>query len=156
MNKIIFLFLLITIGLAPLGCNEQTEVVDDAREKVYTFLVEMNPDLYRAMLKMRAELSLADKNIRELYDLKGMYPDQRNMINKSIKQWQILRKSLNFTLRDIYDKIEKAYVVYRIDEIQGKHNFNIISADLLKEANDVLAEAITTKSLIEEELRDSK
>ncbi len=153
MNKIIFLFLLVTISLAPLGCNEPTEVVD-AQEKVYTFLVEMNPDLYRAMLKMRKELTLADKNIQKLYELKGMYPDQRKMINKSIKQWQALYKTLNPTLHDIYDKIEKAYVVYRIDEIQGKHNFNNISGGLLNEANSVLAKAIATKSLIEEELRD--
>ena len=100
--------------------------------------------------------SFADKNIQKLYELKGMYPDQRNMINNSIKQWQVLYKDLNYTLPNIYDKIEKAYVVYRIDEIQGKHNFNSISADLLKEANNVLAKAIETKSLIEEELRDPK
>jgi len=155
MNKVILvLFLLIT--LVSIGCNEQTQETVDATEKVNAFLMDMNPDLYRAMLKMREELTLADKNIQKLYELKGMYPDQRNMINKSIKQWQSLRKTLNGTLRDIHDKIEKAYVVYRIDDIQGKYNFGMIAGDLLKEANAVLANAIATKSLIEEELRKPK
>jgi hypothetical protein len=155
MNKVILvLFLLIT--LIPIGCNEQTQETVDAQDKVYAFLMDMNPDLYRAMLKMREEVTLADKNIQKLYELKGMYPDQRNMINKSIKQWQSLRKTLNKTLRDIHDKIEKAYVVYRIDDIQGKYNFGMIAGDLLKEANTVLANAIATKSLIEEELRKPK
>jgi len=155
MNKVILvLFLLLT--LIPIGCNEQTSETVDAQDKVYAFLMDMNPDLYRAMLKMREEVTLADKNIQKLYELKGMYPDQRNMINKSIKQWQSLRKTLNGTLRDIHDKIEKAYVVYRIDDIQGKYNFGMIAGDLLKEANAVLANAIATKSLIEEELRKPK
>ncbi len=56
-----------------------------------------------------------------------MYPDQRNMINKSIKQWQMLRKQLKFTLNNIYDKVEAAYVAYQIDEIQGKKKFSRIS-----------------------------
>jgi len=56
MNKVILaLFLLIT--LVSIGCNEQTQETVDATEKVNAFLMDMNPDLYRAMLKMREELT---------------------------------------------------------------------------------------------------
>jgi uncharacterized coiled-coil DUF342 family protein len=157
MNKIILLLLSVAILLAPMGCNEETpkkvEVVD-AHSRVYGFLTDMNPDLFKAMSSMKAEIALADKKVQQLYELKEMFPDQRDMINKSLKQWQVLRKDLDFTLKDIYDKVEAAYVAYKIDEIQGQKKFSVLSQGLLKEANTVLDNAETTKSLIEEELYD--
>ncbi|MEN8214950.1 MAG: hypothetical protein ABFS56_00935 [Pseudomonadota bacterium] len=95
---------------------------------------------------------LADKKIQQLYDLKGQFPNQRHMIDKSIKQWHDLRKKLKFTLNKIYDKVEAAYVAYKIDEIQGRKKFTVISQKLLKEANAVLANAEATKTTIERQL----
>ncbi len=59
---------------------------------------------------MKDEIALADKKIPQLYELKGLYPQQREMIDESLEQWQRLRKSLNFTLNNIYAKVERAYV----------------------------------------------
>ncbi|MDM8558988.1 hypothetical protein QUF82_09145 [Thiotrichales bacterium HSG14] len=140
-----------------MGCNEgsqkRVEVVD-TRSRVYAFLTDMNPELHQAMSKMEEEIALANKKIQQLYELKEMFPDQRNMINKSLKQWQVLRKDLGFTSKNIYVKMEAAYVAYKIDEIQGQKKFSVLSQELLKEANLVLDNAETTKSLIEEELYD--
>ena len=74
------------------------------------------------------------------------------MVNKALKQWQGLRKDLDSTLKHIRHKAERAYVAYELDEIQGKKKFSVVAQELLKEANTVLANAETTKSLIEEEL----
>ncbi len=51
-----------------------------------------------------------------------MFPGQRDMIDKSIKQWQNLRKNLHSTFTNISNKVEGAYVAYKIDEIQGRKN----------------------------------
>ena len=48
--------------------------------------------------------------------------------------------------------MEDAYVAYRIDEIQGRNQFNLISKALLIDANAVLAEAELIKSTLEREL----
>jgi uncharacterized coiled-coil DUF342 family protein len=152
MNKLILLLLLL-ISLVPIGCNETEEIVD-AQSKVYAFLNDMNPELHRTMLKMEEEVALADKKIQQLYELKGMYPNQREMINQSLKQWQGLRKDLNSTWNRLYNKMEGVYVAYKIDEIQGRKKFTAISQKLLDEANAVLANAETTKSLIEEQLHE--
>lgn len=150
MNKTILLLILL-INFIPLGCEQRKETVD-AQSKVAAFLIDTNPELYKTMSKINEEIALADNKIIQLRDLKGMFASQRKMINKSLKQWQVLRKNLKFTLHNIYDKVEGAYVAYRIDEIQGRKKFTAISQQLLKEANAVLANAEVTKTTIEREL----
>ncbi len=150
MNKSIWFLLLII--LLPFGCNDTTEEVDDAQIKVDIFLLDMNPILYKTLLEIKTEIVLADKKTHQLYELKGMFPAQRNMIDKSLEQWNNLRKELSSTSTNISNKVEGAYVAYKIDEIQGQKKFSIISESLLKEANLALSNAETTKSLIEEEL----
>jgi len=149
MNRVILLLLIIT--LIPFGCKETEEEVD-VQNKVNAFVIEMNPDLYQSMARMREEITLSDSKIQQLYELKGLFPNQREMIDKSLKQWHELRKKLKFTLNNIYDKVEAAYVAYKIDEIQGKKKFSLISQTLLKEANTVLANAEITKTTIERKL----
>jgi len=149
MNKVIlFLFIILFI---PYGCEEQEEVVD-AKDNVLLFVKEINPELHQTMFKMDQEMAIADNKVQLLYDLKDRFPNQREMIKKSLKQWQALHKDLNVTLNTIYEKVEAAYVAYKIDEIQGRQKFSKTSQALLIEAKAVLASAETTKSLIEEEL----
>lgn len=147
-KKLLWLLLLILI---PIACNEQEQTVD-AQSQVDIFLIDINPQLYQAMSKMSEELALVDHKIQKLYDLKDRFPNQRDMVNKALKQWQGLRKDLDSTLKRIRHHAERAYVAYELDEIQGKQKFSVASQELLKEANVVLANAETTKSLIEEEL----
>ena len=150
MNKLRFLLLLI-ISFVLVGCNEPEEIVN-AQTQVYSFLKELNPELHRTLFKMNEEMALADRKIQQLQELKGLFPDQRHKIDKSIRQWQGLSKDLTSTWERLYDKVEAAYVAYKIDEIQGRKKFSAISQELLKEGNAVLANAETTKSLIEEQL----
>jgi uncharacterized protein Usg len=147
-NKFLLLLLFIFI---PFGCNESEETVN-VQTQIDAFLIDINPQLYQATIKMTDELALVDKKIQKLYDLKDRFPNQRDMVNKALKQWQGLRKELDSTLKHIRHKAERAYVAYELDEIQGKKKFSVVAQKLLKEANTVLANAETTKSLIEEEL----
>lgn len=149
MNKVIlFLFIILFVFS---GCEEQKEVVD-AKDNVLLFVKEINPELHQTMFKMEQEITIADNKIQLLYDLKDRFPNQRDMIKKSLKQWQVLHKDLNVTLNMIYGKVEAAYVAYKIDEIQGRQKFSETSQALLIDAKAVLLSAENTKSLIEEEL----
>ncbi|MCK5718692.1 MAG: hypothetical protein KAH84_01945 [Thiomargarita sp.] len=144
---------LICLLIIPFGCNDsETGQVIDAQVAVNNFIIDVNPDLYKTMSTMKKEIQLADQKLNQLYDLKGMFPDQRDMISNSIKQWRTLRKQLKTTLNNIHDKVEAAYVAYKIDEIQGRKKFGQTSQNLLKEGQSVLAEAEVIKSTIEKEL----
>ena len=153
MNKCIVWFVYLLI-LIPIGCNNETEIKIDAQTELNVFIMDMNPELYQTTSKMREEIALADKKIQQLYDLKGMFPDQRNMINGAIKQWQTLRKQLVLTSGNINHKVEGAYVAYKIDEIQGRKKFSMMSQKLLEESKTVLADAEIIKSTIEKELNE--
>jgi len=131
--------------------NAQT-FLKESKKKVFQFLKQMNPELHQAINKIAVEIARADKKIIQLHELNKMYPNQSDIIEKALVQWQGLRKNLSVTLPNIYEKVEAAYVAYKIDEIQGKQKFNVLSTQLLKDANAVLADAETTKSTLEEEL----
>ncbi len=151
MNKCIVWFVYLLI-LIPIGCNNETGTKIDAQTELNLFIMDMNPELYQTTSKMREEIALADKKIQQLYDLKGRFPDQRNMINGAIKQWQALRKQLVLTSNNINNKVEGAYVAYKIDEIQGRKKFSMMSQKLLEDSQTVLADAEIIKSTIEKEL----
>lgn len=151
MNKCILRFVYLLI-LIPIGCNNETGTKPDPQTELNLFIMDMNPELYQTTSKMREEIALADKKIQQLYDLKGNFPDQRNMINGAIKQWQTLRKQLVLTSDNINHKVEGAYVAYKIDEIQGRKKFGMMSQKLLEDSKTVLADAEIIKSTIEKEL----
>ena len=93
-----------------------------------------------------------DNKIQQLVELKEIFPNHAPVVDKTLNQWQMLKKQLSDVSQNIYQKIEQAYVTYRIDEIQGRDKFSVLSQELLKEANTVLANAESTKSVIEENL----
>jgi hypothetical protein len=98
------------------------------------------------------EIVRADKKIQQLHELNQIFPTQGDLIHKALVEWQGLRDNLSVTLTNIYEKVEATYVAYKIDEIQGKQKFSVISTELIKEANAVLANAEITKSTLEEQL----
>lgn len=118
---------------------------------VMSFLTEMNPELTQKTSQIKKEIALADDKIEQLQQLKKRFPNQE-MIDKTLAQWQTLRHQLKQVSKNLYHKLEGAYVAYKIDEIQGKKNFSFISQALLKEANAALVNAESTKSTIETEL----
>jgi len=119
---------------------------------VFSFLKEMNPELNRKNTKILAEISRADHNIQQLNDLRRNFPQQSAIIDDKLNQWQTLRLQLNQVSKNIYHKVESAYVTYKMAEIQGKDKLSVISAELLKEANLALANAESTRAILEEQL----
>jgi conjugal transfer/entry exclusion protein len=150
MNKNFWLLFILLISFVPTGCEELEEDADTPND-VEIFLLEINPELYRATAKMKNELDWVEKQIQQLYRLRDFFPDQRQTINTKIKRWQKLHRNLDSTRNKINTKAEMAYVAYKLDEILGRKKFDVISKELLKEAQTVLANAETTKSLIENE-----
>ena len=120
------------------------------QQKVDAFIEEMNPALSQKMEKIQAEITLADTKIQKLRDLKYAFPNQAQFVEQQIHHWQTLKDQLSQVLNDINQKVEMAYVAYRVNEIQGKQKWSVLSTELLTEANTVLENAETTKSVIEE------
>lgn len=120
--------------------------------QISSFLEEMNPELNKKMAAIGEEIFLADKKIQQLNVLKEKFPKQNDLIYSSINRWKRLKKQLDEVWDNIHQQVERAYVVYKIDQIQGKHKFSVVSKDLLNEANVVLVNAEATKSILEKQL----
>jgi hypothetical protein len=134
--------------------QEQRIAEKKAQEKqraVIAFLAEINPQLSSKFQQIQVEIKNIDDKIQKISDLKKEFPNMEKMIEKPLNQWQTLRFQLNQVSQHIYQKVEKTYVIYRIDEIQGRDKFSVLSQELLKEANEALMNAEMTKSIIEEQ-----
>jgi len=121
---------------------------------VISFIQEINPELNQKIKAIQTEITRTAQKIQQLFELKKTFPNQATIINQKIHQWQTLKDQLSQVLTHINQKVETAYVNYRIDEIQGKKNFSILSAKLLNEANAILMNAETTKSILEEQINE--
>ena len=129
------------------------ETIPPAQQVKY-FIQTMNPELNTKIQRLNEELTLANNKIKQLEDLKKAFPRQTQMIEQKISLWQTLREQLTKVSIEIDQKVEKAYVLYKINEIQGKKKFTVISENLIKEANAALDNAEVTKSTIEKQLNE--
>ena len=130
------------------------ERVKETQQAVMSFLEDMNPQLHRKFLKINHEIVRIDDKIQQLIVLKQDFPNHTLVVEQTLNQWQTLKQQLNHVSQDIYQQVEKAYISYRIDEIQGRKKFSVLSQELLKEANTALENAEVTKSTIEEQLSE--
>jgi predicted PurR-regulated permease PerM len=121
-------------------------------QQVKSFIETMNPELDTKIQRLNEELGVANTKIKQLEDLKRAFPKQTQMINQKISLWQSLREQLTQVSNEIDQQVEKAYVLYKINEIQGKKKFTVISENLIKDANVALDNAEVTKSTIEKQL----
>jgi hypothetical protein len=121
-------------------------------QQVQSFIETMNPELDQKIQRLNEELEIANNKIKQLEDLKKAFINQAKMINQKISLWQNLREQLIQVSNEIDQKVEKAYVLYKINEIQGKKKFTVISLNLIKDANAALDNAEVTKSTIEKQL----
>jgi hypothetical protein len=134
--------------------SDKENEASPSESKVISFLQEMNPELGKKVVNIKKEIILADKKIQQLQNLKKEFPNQSLMINQKVNQWQTLQSQLQQVLDNIHQKAEKAYVTYKIAEIQGREKFSLISTELLKEANLALANAESTKTTIEAQINE--
>lgn len=147
------LILVIYIAMIVTGGIYSWENQTIPTEKVVSsFIQDFNPKLNQKINRIKAEIANADNKIQQLHSLKKTFPNQSQMIDQKINQWQTILRQLNQVSNNIYQKVEEAYVAYRIDEIQGENKFSRISQQLLNEANTALANAQATKSIIEQQL----
>ncbi len=122
------------------------------QQVVNSFIQDLHPELSQKMIEIVEEITLSTHKIKQLQDLKKAFPNQAQMIEQKINQWQRLKNQLSQVSNDIEQRVEQAYVAYKIDEIQGRKKFTLISQTLLNQANTVLANADSTKSTIEAQL----
>ena len=127
---------------------------EEAKSLAMSFLNDMNPDLEKKVTKIDKEIALIDNKVQELQELQKAVQDRHFVIDKKIAQWQALREKLKQVSQDILRQAEAAYVIYKIDEIEGRKKLSILSKELLKEADLALENAKLTKSVIEEQLQE--
>ena len=127
---------------------------EEAKSLAMSFLNDMNPDLGKRVTKIDKEIALIDKKIQELQKLQKAVQERHFVIDEKIAQWQVLRDKLKEVSQKILRQAEAAYVTYKIDEIEGRKKFNILSKELLKEADLALENAKLTKSVIDEQLQE--
>ena len=151
------IILIINASVMVLDWHKEYEVAHqekEAKSLAMSFLNDMNPDLGKKVAKIDTEITLIDNKIQELQELQKAVQDRHLVIDEKIAQWQILREKLKEVSKKILHQAETAYVAYKIDEIEGRKKFNILSKELLKEADLALENAKLTKSVIEEQVQE--
>jgi len=148
---IIAAYIILIIGGGIYHWQKENETIPP-QQVVTSFIQDLHPELSKKMTEIVEEIAFTNNKIQQLHDLKKAFPNQAQMIDQKINQWQNLKNQLSQVSNDIELRVEKAYVAYKIDEIQGRKKFTLISQTLLNEANAVLANADSTKSTIEAQL----
>jgi uncharacterized Fe-S radical SAM superfamily protein PflX len=127
---------------------------EEAKSLAMSFLNDINPDLGKKVTKINKEIALIDNNIQKLQKLQKDVQDRHFVIDEKIAQWKVLREKLKEVSQNILHQAEAAYVIYKIDEIEGRKKLSLLSKELLKEADLALENAKSTKSVIEEQLQE--
>ena len=127
-------------------------VLNTKESKVLDFIQDMNPELTRKINNIQKEILISHKKINELYELRELHPNQKEIIDKALMQWNKLNENLTSTYQTIYSRVEETYVIFKINEIEGHESFKNESKRLLEQANEALENAKIVKSQIERSL----
>jgi len=117
----------------------------EASQEAMFFVSGIVPELIERLEEIQEEISNANTNISKLRNLAYKFPKQVDIINISIDKWEKLSGSLNRSYSTIQNSIDRAFVLYKVNEIQGRQSFEKKKKELLKNANDTLALATTVK-----------
>ena len=124
--------------------------ISDKQEfKVLRFTKSLDLEVVRQMKNIQNEIIISKKKIKKLNELKKLFPNEKEIIDKALFQWQNINKNLSSTYQNIYLSIEKSYIIFKVNEIEGYQNFNNESKKLLEQANKALKDAEETKLIIE-------
>jgi|GEM_PF-947034 len=134
--------------------DSNKELIYAQNEKIYNFLITLNPILHEKIIRIENEIIVSKKKIEKLYFLHKKYPQHTKMINFSLEKWELLLKQLEAALKEIDFKVEGAFVAYKINEIQGVKQFSATSKNILEYANATLANAEATKATLEEQISE--
>lgn len=123
---------------------------EDAKKEILMFIKEFSPDLSNKIIEIKTEIKNASLNISKLNKLAQKFPDQKNLVDESVKTWKEIQDALQITYADIETNLRSSYVTYKIDEIKGRKSFESIKSQLLEKANQSLASANHLRSTIQE------
>jgi len=125
-------------------------IIQNLSEEIYDFLKEISPSLLKRVNKIENEIIFAGKTISNLSELKKQFPTQNSYIHESYDKWYKIKKDLCASYNNIASQLERAYISYKINDLQGKNTFEAIQEDLLKSADNALNSANILKKTIEE------
>jgi len=127
-------------------------IADKQEFKVLRFIKSLDLELVREMENIENEIIISKTKIKKLNELKNLYPNQKGIINKALFQWYKINENLSSTYQNIHLSVEKSYIIFKVNEIEGYQSFNDESKRLLEQANQALQNAKDTKSTIERSL----
>jgi hypothetical protein len=154
---IVGIFMIASVSIMVLDWHKEYKVAhqeEEAKSLAMSFLNDINPDLGKKVTKINKEIALIDNNIQKLQKLQKDVQERHFVIDEKIAQWKVLREKLKEVSQNILHQAEAAYVIYKIDEIEGRKKLSLLSKELLKEADLALENAKSTKSVIEEQLQE--
>ena len=128
---------------------EIAEKTEKATDNAVNFMKNLAPEVYRKISEIDREITINEKKLRSLYNLREEVPDQAWKIDPVITKWSAALNSLEQTKGDIEKKLRESYVEIKIDEIKGKKSFASIESKLIEKATGALKEAEDVKRSIE-------
>jgi len=127
MNKFfIFIITILIIGFIDYKINRyksfyNTFILKEINLNVLNFIQDINPELAKKMDKIKKEIYISEKKIKELKDIQ--YRHKRIILDKALNKWSRLHENLVTSYQDIYAIIENSYILFKIDEIGGHQSF---------------------------------
>jgi uncharacterized coiled-coil DUF342 family protein len=129
---------------------EEEKLRIESNKEVKTFVEQFAPEIIKKISEIQKEIDNANLNVKKLNALAEKFPDQKNLINESIKTWKEIQNTLKTTYADIENNLRASYVAYKIDEIKGRKSFDKIKSQLLEKATQSLDSAKHLRSTIQE------
>jgi hypothetical protein len=123
---------------------------EQGRKEAFEFTEKMAPELHSKMVSITSQIGNAESRIEKLRELERKFPGQRHLTVKAKEKWEVLRATLVSTLTRIENKTQEAYVLYKVDELQGRQSFERIKDKLIESANHALSAAHELTSVMKE------
>ncbi|MEA2028218.1 MAG: hypothetical protein U9N49_04525 [Campylobacterota bacterium] len=127
---------------------KQEKKKQQSEQNIIDFIKATNPTLVDKMDQMKEEQKEAQMRILKLRNLSTKYISYQELINDRISRWKKLIKTLNTTHQKIYDKMEKAYVIEQISQVNNQEKIERLSIKLLKLAHTTLLKTSQTQKVL--------
>jgi phenylalanyl-tRNA synthetase alpha subunit len=151
-KKIKALSILLILGFISLIIYKTQKSSHGKTTVIVQFIEDINPELKNKIDQIDAEITVAKQKVAQINHLEILYPHHKNITQKALKKWKELHTKLKKTKKEIHQKAEKSYIIYKINQIEGNKDFQTQSKELLLQANQALKDAKKTQVDIEKSL----
>jgi hypothetical protein len=110
-------------------------------EEMVRFSFDHFPPLYDAIVTYNAEMMLLEKEIDRIVKIGELYPEQKKIADKEKKAWEKTKETLKKSFIKIEKPVKETYVLFRVNEAQGRVRITEMQQELADAALSALAPA---------------